>query len=165
MVLGPGSKSGLRGIHGAVHLDNMHASEEGRSWSGLPVIARAPVSSPYTAVPVELRRYEGCVVLWLRRRDLMNKNARLRSSALLALTKLMAVDAAFCEANLRLLFTQLDPKRKCASIAGIGTSGKEISMAEFHAVYSGCGGTLQRSSCAGVMQVPIFKAATIQPRD
>lgn len=45
-----------------------------------------------------------------RRRDLMNKSSRLRSSALLALTKLMAVDAAFCEANLRLLFTQLQDK-------------------------------------------------------
>ena len=44
------------------------------------------------------------------RSALMAADARLRSSALLALTKLMAVDAAFCEANLRLVFTLLHTK-------------------------------------------------------
>ena len=43
----------------------------------------------------------------------MAADARLRSSALLALTKLMAVDAGFCEANLRLAFTLLH--NKCAT--------------------------------------------------
>ncbi len=42
----------------------------------------------------------------------MAVDARLRSSTLLALTKLMAVDAGFCEANLRLAFTLLH--NKCA---------------------------------------------------
>ena len=40
----------------------------------------------------------------------MAADARLRSSALLALTKLMAVDAGFCAANLRLIFTLLQSK-------------------------------------------------------
>jgi hypothetical protein len=41
------------------------------------------------------------------RSGLMAAHASLRASALLALTKLMAIDAAFCDANLRLLFTLL----------------------------------------------------------
>ena len=40
----------------------------------------------------------------------MAADARLRSSALLALTKLMAIDPGFCEANLRLAFTLLHNK-------------------------------------------------------
>ena len=40
----------------------------------------------------------------------MTADVRLRASALLALTKLMAVDAAFCDANLRLVFTLLQSK-------------------------------------------------------
>ena len=39
-------------------------------------------------------------------------DGQLRSSALLALTKLMVVDPAFCEANLQLLFTLL--QSRCA---------------------------------------------------
>ncbi len=37
----------------------------------------------------------------------MAEHYPLRSSALLALTKLMALDAAYCDTNLRLLFTLL----------------------------------------------------------
>ena len=42
-----------------------------------------------------------------RRRSLRNANDGLRASALLALAKLMCLDAGFCEANLQLLFTLL----------------------------------------------------------
>ena len=45
----------------------------------------------------------------------MAADARLRASALLALTKLMAVDSAFCDANLRLVFTLLQSKCGTAS--------------------------------------------------
>ena len=37
-------------------------------------------------------------------------HVHLRSSALLAMTKLMAIDPAFCEANLPLLFTLLEKR-------------------------------------------------------
>ena len=42
---------------------------------------------------------------------LMNAAADLRASALLALTKLMAIEPRFCDANLRLLFTLLHNRR------------------------------------------------------
>jgi hypothetical protein len=45
-------------------------------------------------------------------RVLLGCDAQLRASALLALTKLMVVDPAFCEANLQLLFTLL--QSRCA---------------------------------------------------
>lgn len=38
---------------------------------------------------------------------LMGAHCDLRASALLALTKLMAIEPAFCDANLRLLFSLL----------------------------------------------------------
>ena len=41
------------------------------------------------------------------RRALRDAHPTLRASALLALAKLMCLDAAFCEANLQLLFTLL----------------------------------------------------------
>ena len=44
-------------------------------------------------------------------RPLVAEHHTLRSSALLALTKLMALDAAFCDTNLRLLFTLLQTKQ------------------------------------------------------
>jgi condensin complex subunit 1 len=47
----------------------------------------------------------------------MAADARLRASALLALTKLMAVDAGFCDANLRLVFTLLQSKCGARSVA------------------------------------------------
>ena len=40
----------------------------------------------------------------------MAESADLRASALLALTKLMAVDASFCDANLQLLFSLLQSR-------------------------------------------------------
>lgn len=44
---------------------------------------------------------------------LMAAHADLRASALLALTKLMAIEPGFCDANLRLLFTLLH--NRCVS--------------------------------------------------
>ncbi len=41
----------------------------------------------------------------------MAAHANLRASALLALTKLMAIEPAFCDRNLRLLFTLLQNRR------------------------------------------------------
>lgn len=38
---------------------------------------------------------------------LLSVHPALRASALLALSKLMAVDAAFCEQNMQLMFTML----------------------------------------------------------
>ena len=40
----------------------------------------------------------------------MAAHANLRASALLALTKLMALDPSFCDANLQLVFTLLHTK-------------------------------------------------------
>lgn len=51
-------------------------------------------------------------------RALLGAHAHLRSSALLALTKLMAIDPGFCEANLALVFTLLE-KRQVAACAPI----------------------------------------------
>lgn len=42
---------------------------------------------------------------------MMGAHADLRASALLALTKLMAIEPHFCDANLRLLFTLLHNRR------------------------------------------------------
>ena len=42
---------------------------------------------------------------------MMAAHADLRASALLALTKLMAIEPHFCDANLRLLFTLLHNRR------------------------------------------------------
>lgn len=42
---------------------------------------------------------------------MMGAHADLRASALLALTKLMAIEPRFCDANLRLLFTLLHNRR------------------------------------------------------
>lgn len=44
-------------------------------------------------------------------RALLGMHAHLRSSALLAMTKLMAIEPAFCEANLPLLFTLLEKRQ------------------------------------------------------
>jgi hypothetical protein len=44
-------------------------------------------------------------------RALVAEHYTLRASALLALTKLMALDAAFCDTNLQLLFTLLQNKQ------------------------------------------------------
>ena len=44
---------------------------------------------------------------------MMGAHADLRASALLALTKLMAIEPRFCDANLRLLFTLLHNRRAC----------------------------------------------------
>ena len=41
------------------------------------------------------------VVAVCQQRELLNNHATLRGSAVLALCKLMAVDAAFCEAQLQ----------------------------------------------------------------
>lgn len=43
-------------------------------------------------------------------RALLGAHAHLRSSALLALTKLMAIDPTFCDANLALVFTLLEKR-------------------------------------------------------
>ena len=52
-------------------------------------------------------------IVWGVCRALLGSHAHLRSSALLALTKLMAIDPAFCDANLPLVFTLLE-KRSAA---------------------------------------------------
>ena len=54
---------------------------------------------------------------------LMGAHADLRAAALLALTKLMCIEPAFCDAHLRLLFTLLQNRcaprlPSCAHIAG-----------------------------------------------
>ena len=43
-------------------------------------------------------------------RALLGVHVHLRSSALLALTKLMAIDPSFCDANLALVFTLLEKR-------------------------------------------------------
>lgn len=43
-------------------------------------------------------------------RALLGSHVHLRSSSLLALTKLMAIDPAFCDANLALVFTLLEKR-------------------------------------------------------
>ncbi len=50
------------------------------------------------------------ILIW--RRVLRDAHPTLRASALLALAKLMCLDAGFCEANLQLLFTLLH--NRCA---------------------------------------------------
>ena len=52
-----------------------------------------------------------CVLVW--RRALRDAHPTLRASALLALAKLMCLDAGFCEANLQLLFTLLHNRCAC----------------------------------------------------
>lgn len=44
-------------------------------------------------------------------RTLLGSHAHLRSSSLLALTKLMAIDPDFCDANLALIFTLLEKRQ------------------------------------------------------
>lgn len=53
-----------------------------------------------------------CLV-YLSRRNLRDAHPTLRASALLALTKLMCLDAAFCDHNLQLIFTLLQNRRAC----------------------------------------------------
>ena len=51
-----------------------------------------------------------CASLLCFCRALLGAHVHLRSSALLALTKLMAIDPSFCDANLALVFTLLEKR-------------------------------------------------------
>jgi condensin complex subunit 1 len=51
----------------------------------------------------------------LRCRNLRTAHAALRASALLALTKLMCLDAGFCDKNLQLIFTLLQNRCRPAT--------------------------------------------------
>ena len=79
----------------------------------LLLVSRLPALPPTTPTP-----HPPAAVC--HNRALLASDARLRASALLALTKLMVVDAGFCEANLQLLFTLL--QNRCA-VLGPGSSG------------------------------------------
>ena len=59
-----------------------------------------------TEASVSVCMHAASNALRLRRR-LRDASATLRASALLALCKLMCLDAAFCDTNLQLLFTLL----------------------------------------------------------
>lgn len=54
-------------------------------------------------------------------RALLGSHVHLRSSSLLALTKLMAIDPDFCDANLALIFTLLE-KRQVRHLRHCGTA-------------------------------------------
>ncbi|KAL0043109.1 hypothetical protein WJX79_009421 [Trebouxia sp. C0005] len=57
-----------------------------------------------------LGRYAPLLAALCHNRALLGAHVHLRSSALLALTKLMAIDPSFCDANLALVFTLLEKR-------------------------------------------------------
>ncbi|KAK9823736.1 hypothetical protein WJX72_005030 [[Myrmecia] bisecta] len=61
-------------------------------------------------------RFAPLVACLCHDRALLSSHPLLRSSALLALTKLMAIDQSFCDANLQLLFTLLQNRAVEASV-------------------------------------------------
>jgi hypothetical protein len=68
---------------------------------------------------------------------MMAAHADLRASALLALTKLMAIEPHFCDANLRLLFTLLHNRRAAGLVHRCLPHGQH-HVASIHAALPPC---------------------------